>query len=134
MDIYRYEAVFFHGEGMFCTERLFLCLNYSSVFTNMKNRDITEHYYVYLMPQTFWSLFSNNTKQNNKQTISWNEAFELCQSVNGTLPIVRSKQQQDEILSYLSSRHSPSPIFILFIGLTTSPHNEKVSNLFIYDA
>ena len=133
VDIHKYEAIFFPFEPFVCTERAFICINYSSVLNNMESKIITEHYYVYIMPQTLWALFSENRKLKKKLTISWNEAFELCRSVNGTLPILRSKQQQDEILSFLSSQHSPPPIFTLFIGLTTSPHNEKVTKLFLHD-
>ena len=133
MDIHKYQAIFFLYEPYVCTERAFLCINYSRVLSNMESKTVTEHYYVYIMPQTIWALFSDNRTLKKKLTISWDEAFELCQSVNGTLPIIRSKQQQEAILSLLSSEYSPPPILLLFIGLTTSPHNEKVSTVFLHD-
>ena len=83
-----------------------------------------DYYYVYFMV-----MFRINTRPKNKLKLSWNEAIKLCQTVDATLPIIRSKQHQEEILSFLSSVFIPSPITVLFINLTTSPNSEEVGDI-----
>ena len=53
----------------------------------------------------------------------------MCSSVNGTLPILRSKDQQDEIMSHLSSSFTPPTIMIMYVGLSASHNPHKVRNI-----
>ena len=66
------------------------------------------------------------TNHNSKLKLSWNEAMTFCETFGGTLPIIRSKEHQEEILSFLSSKISTPPIIVLFIGLTTLIYHEQV--------
>ena len=103
-----------HQYGIHFTSlcRRFLCINYTYVRSLTENRVVTEHYYVYIMP--------------TKQTLSWNQAIKWCQCVGGTLPIIRSKQQQEEILRFFPSLYTPPPFIIMFIGLKTSLYAGEV--------
>ena len=49
--------------------------------------------------------------------------------MNSTLPVLRSKEQQDEIISILSSANAPPPILAMFIGMTFSLHSKMVRNI-----
>lgn len=60
---------------------------------------------------------------------TWNEAFKLCQSVGGYLPIIRSRDEQDKIIALLGSSYCP-PIKLLFIGLLL---NEVRNLLYLID-
>ena len=49
---------------------------------------------------------------------SWNEASETCAEFGGYLPIIRSKDEQDELISLLYLSKIPPPLMtIMFIGL-----------------
>ena len=123
MDIHYYEA-FFHQPSRFKYKNPFWwCgrgvnevpfINYSHVMTKYKNLN-KDYYYMYYM-----------TRPGSKVKLSWNEAMTFCETFGGTLPIIRSKQHQEEILSFLASKFSPPPIIVLFIGLTTSHYSQEV--------
>ena len=51
---------------------------------------------------------------------SWTEASFLCKIYNATLPILRSKDELDELLTLLKHGNSVPPIEVLFIGLKLS--------------
>ena len=69
---------------------------------------------------------------------TWNEASEFCKSLGGYLPIIRSREEQDELVSLLRLSLRESDVFrksnwhrtihhqVVFIGLST---NQKVSIL-----
>ena len=87
-----------------------LCLNFSSTLQDKYKNLKTKHYYVYLLRPFN---FSEATHARG----AWNEASDLCKSAGGSLPIIRDKEDQEEIMSMLTlSRYIP-PIEVLFIGL-----------------
>ena len=116
----------------------FICINYSSgvdLRGTKAPKPVTEHYYIYLVHWLMIDLHLGKTEIINfdnygqiSLNISWNQASELCEKINGTLPIVRSKKQQDEIMAILTSRATPPPIVLLFIGLASASHQGKVNN------
>ena len=103
------------------------CINYSSVINYIEKKVVGEHYYVYLLNSAVNPFASSFTKP--QSNLSWNEACKMCLSVNGTLPILRSKDQQDEILSLLSSSFTPPTIMIMYIGLFASHNPHEVRNI-----
>ena len=117
-DIYQHWIVI--GEdSAFCPILTLLCVKYGPTINYIEKKVVATHHYVYLEA---FSLFSGN----RSLKITWNQASKLCQDMNGTLPILRSKEQQDEIISLLSSHQTPPPIMVLFIGLTFSNQSKMV--------
>ena len=50
--------------------------------------------------------------------LSWIEAHKACKSVGGNLPILRNRDEQDELISLVRiSDYRPPQMVILFIGL-----------------
>ena len=49
--------------------------------------------------------------------VSWNEASRLCKTVDGYLPILRSKEELDELISLMKLPEHISPTSLLHIGL-----------------
>ena len=105
----------------------YYCINYSSVINYMENKMVGQHYYVYLLNPAVNPFASSFTKP--QSNLSWNEASKVCLSVNGTLPVLRSKDQQDEIMSHLSSSFTPPTIMIMYVGLSVSHNPHKVRNI-----
>ena len=98
------------------------CIKYDPTLNYIENKFVSTHHYIYV--EKFGLLSSRR-----KIKISWNEASKLCQDMNGTLPVLRSKEQQDEIISILSSANTPPPIMVMFIGMTFSLHSKMVRNI-----
>ena len=49
---------------------------------------------------------------------SWKEAYEVCAKLGGTLPVIRSRDELDELISLLYLPNLPPPMMtIVFIGL-----------------
>ena len=53
----------------------------------------------------------------SKRLGSWNEAYNICKSRGGYLPIIRSKMEQDELIRYIKLVKYTPPVNILYIGL-----------------
>ena len=98
------------------------CIKYYPTLNYIENKFVSTHHYIYV--EKFGLLSSRR-----KIKISWNEASKLCQDMNGTLPVLRSKEQQDEIISILSSANTPPPIMVMFIGMSFSFHSKMVRNI-----
>ena len=63
--------------------------------------------------------FSRCEPSSNKGTVakSWVEASVLCKSIGGILPIIRNRDELDELITFLKlSEHMP-PVEALYIGL-----------------
>ena len=56
---------------------------------------------------------------------TWREACNMCESIGGHLPVLRSREEQDQVMSFLKIFKHMIPISVMFIGLV----NEKVSNI-----
>ena len=55
--------------------------------------------------------------QDTKKLGSWNEATNMCKSKGGYLPIIRSKEEQDELMRYMNLVEYTPTVNILYIGL-----------------
>ena len=111
------------------------CLNYSSAKNNEQNDN--NHYYAFIYHSNIIELkktctrykyvgrkwtcrgfFASRWDRNECLKGSWNEALETCAEFGGYLPIIRSKDQQDELISLLYLSKIPPPLMtIIFIGL-----------------
>ena len=106
------------------------CLNYTVDI----NRDHRHHYtYVFHLdmdsqrlschPPISKNWIRNEDCDNANETIrylkgSWNEAANVCAKLGGYLPIIRSKDEQDELISILKLPSITPPLMnIIFIGL-----------------
>ena len=58
---------------------------------------------------------------------SWTEADELCRSAGGTLPIIRSKDELNELINLLQFEKGLPPIELIYLGFQFNP---QVSNIF----
>ena len=79
-----------------------------------------------------YQYFSWNTAldtTDKRQSVSWNDAADMCSSVGAVLPYFTSREEMDELLHLLS--HSPliPPLEAVFIGLK---YNRKEVNYFMY--
>ena len=60
---------------------------------------------------------------------SWMEASTLCRHAGGTLPVIRSKDELEELISLLKFGNGLPPIAFIFLGLQM---NFKVGNINLY--
>ena len=120
-NIYHHQMNVLPIYNEFCSTTLH-CIKYNPPLNYIENKLISTHHYIYVEK---FGLFSSH----RRTKISWNQASKLCRDMNGTLPVLRSKEQQDEIISLLSSYHTPPPIMAMFIGMTFSLHSKMVRNI-----
>ena len=69
--------------------------------------------------------FSKNNKCPKQQSKakaakSWTEVSTLCKSIGGTLPLLRNRDELDEIIAFLKSSEDMPPVEGLYIGLKRS--------------
>ena len=102
------------------------CSNFSSNKNYFKKK---QHYYInfYFHKETRANIAVNFWKSHGSRK-SWVDASTLCHSAGGTLPILRSKEELDEIITLLRVGKGFSAVEFLFIGLA---FNEKVGILFL---
>ena len=55
-----------------------------------------------------------------KNIKSWTEASYLCQSIGGYLPLIRNRDELDEIIAFLKLSKNMPPVEALYIGVTGS--------------
>ena len=111
------------------------CLNYSS--SRDKAHSINNHYYAFIYHPNIYELKLKETCTRNKYVErqwkcrgfpvdilddclkgSWNEASQTCKEYGGHLPIIRSKDEQAELISLLYLSKIPPPFMtVMFIGL-----------------
>ena len=86
-----------------------LCFNYSNVGPTK-----SEHYYVF-----FWNVYRlyDRKDRRRKALKSWLEANKLCTSINGYLPILRNKDELNELIALLRLSKLIPPVEYLYIGL-----------------
>ena len=106
------------------------CFNYSGVFLGENS-----NYYIAIEASGF-QLPCFHQRQRQVHYISWNQALDLCESHEGSLPILKSRQELYEFIALLKfSLHklshkmmaitpAPDSFEILFIGLTGNAPNE----------
>ena len=124
-----------------------VCINYTDLRNMIDGKFITEHYYVYLVPEfkensdrsvdisdiigdrplSLINYLQSLATPNYHHLLSWEETNQICKEVNATLPIFRSKKQLDEVLYLMASIYTPPPIVVLFISLKLSNQYGKVS-------
>ena len=99
----------------FCDTKVH-CSNYQS---NKNYFQKKQHYYVsfYFHKERYarMSHFEHKSFIGSKKT--WLQASELCRSAGGTLPILRSKEELDELITLLQVGKGLSAIEFIFIGL-----------------
>ena len=72
-----------------------------------------------------WSrgFFKTDDRLNVKK--SWTEADELCRSAGGTLPIIRSKDELNELIDLLQFEKGLPPIELIYLGFQFNPRVSK---------
>ena len=102
------------------------CLNYTSVhksyiffwkifwyleYYEVKNPYTYEnHKYILKKSETY-------NKKTQKVAKSWTEASKLCRLIGGFLPLIRNRDELDEIITFLKSSDDMPPVEALLIGL-----------------
>ena len=94
------------------------CYNFSSGKNYFKKK---LHYYVnfYFHKEDIASVTDDFWKSHGTRK-SWVEASFICRSAGGSLPILRSKEELDELMKLLKLGHRFSAVDFLFIGLVFS--------------
>ena len=102
------------------------CLKYNH-HTNYFN--FSQHYY-FVFDFNFYATqhFKQYSTPYSHQR-SWIEASKLCRSAGGTLPIIRSREELDELISLLKYGSALPPIEILYLGFIT---DSKVSKKLVH--
>ncbi len=113
-----------------CKKHLFV--EYHPMFNNTHNETLYHYVHLlqhfcdplmrgYYLPQDQWlDWYSLNFSRDLSGT--WNEASELCKSEGGTLPIIRTKHEHDQIITLCKC--SLTIMEVMFIGLSNSPANK----------
>ena len=91
------------------------CYNFSSSKNYFRKKS---HYYVtfYFHKEDIASVTDDFWKSHGTRK-SWIEASLLCRSAGGSLPILRSKEELDELITLLKLGHKFAAVEFLFIGL-----------------
>ena len=55
---------------------------------------------------------------------SWNEASDLCHTLNATLPVIRSRNELIDLLSFIKMSEKFRPTDSIFIGLALNVHQK----------
>ena len=110
------------------------CLNYTSIQNSyIFLWNFTQYLKCYLVLHPKWenisSLFEDvgfkiskgnkcPTQQPKGKVIkSWKEAFNLCKSIGGTLPLLRNRDELEEIIAFLKLSKDMPPVEGLYIGI-----------------
>ena len=94
------------------------CYNFSTSKNYFKKK---WHYFVnfYFHKEDMTSV-SLDFQESHGTRKSWIEASLLCRSAGGSLPILRSKEELDELITVLKVEHKFAAVQFLFIGLVFS--------------
>ncbi len=84
------------------------CINFSSVMKQYK----TQKYYILLR-----KFIQRPYKTKINVNTSCIEAFNLCKSAHAYLPVLRSRDETDELLALIKFRYQAPPSQVIFIGL-----------------
>ena len=78
-----------------------------------------EHYYVsfYFHKERYARMSHFRYKSFTESRKTWEHASELCRSAGGTLPILRSKEELDELITLLKVGKGLAAVEFIFIGL-----------------
>ena len=126
---------FCHGDVMTKTKYTY-CLNYTSVQNSyIFFWHLTQYLYCYIIPPPMLRNYLMRTLANTLYTVSynikcnkqhkrkymaaksWTEASNICKSIGGNLPLLRNRDELNEIIAFLKlSKHIP-PVKGLYIGL-----------------
>ena len=60
---------------------------------------------------------------------SWRDASQLCKSIGGSLPIIRNRNELDEIIAFLKMSEAMPPVEGLYIGLTRNLKTQVIHRL-----
>ena len=118
------------------------CLNYTSTqnsylffwnFTQYLQCYFIQHpklrnYIRLILVEYGFTIPKNNqcpTEQSKEKVIkTWTEAFNLCKSIGGTLPLFRNRDELDEIITFLKLSKDMPPVEGLYIGIQRSFKSE----------
>ena len=76
-----------------------------------------DHYYVFF--RIFNLDFTSTFPDMLKKLVSWNEASDACQSIGGSLPIIRSREELDELIALVKLSSFFPPSDFIFVNLTS---------------
>ena len=74
----------------------------------------SEQDYYYL----FFRQYLSNYDTHQNSDISWHEAFLICGILGGSLPILASKNELDDLIALMKLSPVMPPVDALYIGLT----------------
>lgn len=89
------------------------CVNHSSLINRRKNILFFRQFFTRKYPTPKYKI-----------TRTWIEANKLCQSVGGNLPIMRSREELDELIALTKLSTSIPPIQGIFTGLVSTPKSK----------
>ena len=121
------------------TAEINYCLNYTSVQNSyLYFWNFTQYLHCYYVPPPWMRVYDrieswaevgftipkNNKcpKQQSKAKVikSWTEASQLCKLIGGYLPLIRNRDELDEIIAFLKLSKNMPPVEGLYIGLRNS--------------
>ena len=134
---------FYQSNQSFCHKKLLTktkytyCLNYTSVQNSyIFLWNFTQYLKCYYRPNYKYPQFilmlgalgfnilkdNNCPRQQSKGKVikSWTEAYNLCKSIGGTLPLLRNRGELEEIIAFLKLSKDMPPVEGLYIGIQGS--------------
>ena len=147
------KSPFQAGDEKFCHEDLpknskhNYCLNYTSLQnTYLFFWNFTQYLHCYIAPVPSFRMYFektwakagftipiNNTcptqQSKGKVIKSWTEASQLCTSIGGYLPLIRNRDELDEIIYFLKLSKDMPPVEALYIGIKTSLKSQVTSKV-----
>ena len=129
-NFYKSYEGFCHKDILTTTKHNY-CLNYTSGQNSyLFFWNFTQYLKCYYIPPLKWRNFwaeagftipKNNkcpTQQSKGKVIkSWTEASKFCKSIGGTLPLLRNRDELDEIIAFLKLSKDMPPVEGLYIGI-----------------
>ena len=136
---YRTNNERFCHKDIMTTAKINYCLNHTSVQNSyLFFWNFTKYLQCYYVPPFFMTGYDRVKswaevgftipkngkcpKQQSKAKVikSWTEASKLCKSIGGYLPLIRNRDELDEILAFLKLSEDMPPVEGLYIGIQRS--------------
>ena len=145
---YRTNNERFCHKDIMTTAKINYCLNHTSVQNSyLFFWNFTQYLQCYYVPPFFmtgydrvkswaevgFTIPKNDKcpKQQSKAKVikSWTEASKLCKSIGGYLPLIRNRDELDEILAFLKLSEDMPPVEGLYIGIQRSFRSQVTNNI-----
>ena len=94
---------------------------YTQKYIGIKSAKGIYHFITFYKERCFWP--QKEFFNCSPWPFSWNEASELCGQINASLPEFYSREEQEELLTFLKISTELHPIERIFIGLKTINHS-----------